>query len=338
MDSFKHGGDINSFALTIGCEVKDVVDLSSNINFIAPDISIDLNNISINSYPTYNKLYNSISHHFDIDIDELELFNGGSSAIFSLMNFFEQQNCYIYSPAYLEYKKAAIVTNKNVELINRFVELDKDIEENSIVIFVNPSTPDGTFYDMKKLLNYWKSKNCKVIVDESFLEFTLSQSVSKYLNDFSNLYILKSMTKFHSCAGVRIGCVISQKENIEKLKQKEPLWKISNYDSLVMQELLKDKKFRKVSLAVNAKSKAYLEQTIKEFDIFEQISLSSVNFILVHLKTMNATQFQEKLKPFKIMIRDCSNFDFLSDDYVRIAVKSQKDMTRFHEVIKQIAS
>jgi threonine-phosphate decarboxylase len=338
MNNFKHGGDINDFALNRKCQIDEVIDLSSNINFVTPDISIDFNNITINSYPTYDQLYNSISNYFDINVEQLELFNGGSSAIFSLMKYFKQKNCYIYSPAYLEYKKAALINNKNVELINRFIELDKKIEKNSIVIFVNPSTPDGTFYNMKELLNYWKNQNCTVIVDESFLEFTLNKSVSQYLNEFNNLYILKSMTKFFSCAGIRVGCIISQKQNIEKLKQNEPLWKISNYDSLILQEFIKDKKFRKISLAVNAKAKAILEQTIKEFNIFEFTAISSVNFILVKLKYINAKQFQEKLQPFKIMIRDCSNFDFLSDEYVRIAVKSQKDMIKFNKAVKQIVS
>ena len=62
------------------------------------------------------------------------------------------------------------------------------------------------------------------------------------------------------------------------------------------------------------------------------------NFVLVRLKTMTNVEFQEKLVSHKIMIRDCSNFDFLSDEYVRIAVKSQKDMQSFREAVKSIVS
>ena len=337
--NFTHGGDIKAFATSIGCDISDVIDLSSNINFIKPDISLDMNSISINAYPTYDELYNILSTHFDIDTNELELFNGGSSAIFALINHLPQQNCYIYSPAYLEYKKAAFEANKNVELINRFIELDYDIEPNSLVVFVNPSTPDGSLYEMETLLEYWHSKNCTVILDESFLEFTSVPSMSQYIAKYHNLYILKSMTKFYSCAGVRIGCVLSNESNISQLKQKEPLWKLSQFDSTYMQALLKDKTFRKISLAVNAKAKADLELIIEEFpSLFEQLLPSMANFVLVRLKTMTNVEFQEKLVSHKIMIRDCSNFDFLSDEYVRIAVKSQKDMQSFREAVKSIVS
>lgn len=335
--NFLHGGDIKAFATSIGCCSSEVIDLSSNINFIKPDISIDMNKVLVNSYPTYENLYKSLSNHLDVDIKQLELFNGGSSAIFALMNYLEQKNCYIYSPAYLEYKKAAIQTNKNIEYINRFVELEYAIQPNSLVVFVNPSTPDGTLYDMEVLLEYWDDQNCTVILDESFLEFTSAKSMSKYLNRYKNLYIVKSMTKFYSCAGVRIGCVLSNQDNIVKLKEKEPLWKISIFDSLYIQEMLKDQNFRKISLAVNAKAKADLELIVKEFDnLFEQVLPSFANFVLVRLKTMTSTEFQTRLGKYKIMIRDCSNFDFLTSEYISISVKSQKDIQIFKEALKSI--
>jgi threonine-phosphate decarboxylase len=337
--NFSHGGGVEAFARKVGCDIEEVIDLSSNINFIKPDITLDMNTIKINSYPTYDKLYKTLTNHFKIDRRQLEVFNGGSCAIFALMNFLPQQNCYIYSPAYLEYKKATLATNKNLELINRFTDLNCEIETNSLVVFVNPSTPDGSLYEMEKLLEYWDKKNCTVIIDESFLEFTNAPSLSSYIKRYKNLYILTSMTKFYSCAGVRIGCVLSNEQNITQLKNKEPLWKLSQFDSIYMQALLEDTRFRKLSLGVNAKAKADLELIIKEFDsLFELVVPSMANFILVRLKSMKADKFQERLLPYKIMIRDCSNFDFLSDEYIRIAVKSQKELQVFRKAVEDIVS
>ncbi len=328
MDNFIHDDDI-----------EKIIDLASNINFIKPDLNINLNKIKINSYPTYDSLYSTLSKHFNVDVNMLELFNGDSSAIFSMMRHLPNNNCYIYSPASLEYKKAAIKTNKNVELINRFIDLDHEIEKNSIVVFANPSVPDGTLYDMDTLLEYWNKKSCVTIIDESFLEFTNAVSLSNYLDKYKNLYIIKSMTNFYGCPGIRIGCVLSRQYNISQLKAKEPSWKLSQFDSLYMQALLEDKKFRKISLAVNAKAKADLEKTIKEFDkFFEQVVHSNANFILVRLKRMTPKQFQEKLKVHKIMIKNCSDFDFMNDEYIRISVKSQKEMAYFAKAIKNIVS
>ena len=323
---FKHGGDINSFALSLGCDVSEIIDLSSNINFIKPEIDIDFNSLNISSYPNYEKLYEAISNLYGVDSESIELFNGGSSAIFSLFEHFTTRHCYIYSPAYLEYKKAAISHNYTYELINRYIEIDKYIEPNSLVVFVNPSTPDGLFYDIEPLMEKWMKKNCTILIDESFLDFTHFESVIKYLKGYDKLYILKSMTKFYSSAGIRVGCVLSSKENIEKLRSKQPLWKISQFDSHYIQSALKDEKFVKISKAVNISNKEYLISILDDSKYIESVYDSSANFVMARLKNINASQFQELLKPYKIMVRDCSNFDFLDDSFIRVAVKSQKDL------------
>ena len=331
--NFKHGGDVKGYAAEVGCNVSEVVDLSSNINFIKPDNNIDFNTIDISSYPTYNELYKNIANLYGIEDTELELFNGASSAIFSLFRFFDTRYCYIYSPAYLEYKKAAVTFDYQIELVNRFVDLDKEVIENSLVVFVNPSTPDGSFYDIDTLLSKWMEKNCTILIDESFIEFTMQKSCLEYIKKYDKLFILKSLTKFYSCAGVRIGSVVSSSQNIENIKKYEPMWKISELDMNYVNEVIKDKNFPKISKAVNITNKEYLIKILKEFKYTNHIFDSSANFVLVQLKTINAQEFQELLKPYKIMVRDCSNFDFLDEEFVRIAVKSTKNLDKFKEAL-----
>ncbi len=36
MTTYQHGGDIQNFAKKAGCRVEEVIDLSSNINFVKP--------------------------------------------------------------------------------------------------------------------------------------------------------------------------------------------------------------------------------------------------------------------------------------------------------------
>lgn len=334
--NFKHGGDVKCFALEVGCKLSEVVDLSSNINFIKPDKNIDFNTVDISSYPIYTELYKNIASLYGVQDSELELFNGASSAIFSLFRFFDTQYCYIYSPAYLEYKKAAVTFDYQVELVNRFVDLDTEVIENSLVVFVNPSTPDGSFYDIDALLSKWMEKNCTILIDESFIEFTNQKSCLEYIKQYDKLFILKSLTKFYSCAGVRIGSVVTSAANIEKIKRYEPLWKISELDMTYVNEVIKDKKFPQISKAINITNKEYLIRILKEFKYTNHIFDSHANFVLVQLKIINASQFQELLKPYKIMIRDCSNFDFLDDEFVRIAVKSTKNLDKLKEALRCI--
>ncbi|WP_320034127.1 aminotransferase class I/II-fold pyridoxal phosphate-dependent enzyme [Halarcobacter sp.] len=323
MKEFQHGGDIENFAKKANCKVKDVIDLSSNINFLKPKLDIDFNTLDISSYPNYDKLYKAISNHYNILKGEIELYNGGSSAIFKLFENLKLKHCTIYSPAYLEYKKAAQNFDYKIDLINRFTDIKKEVKKGSFVIFVNPSTPDAKCYNIKKLLKSWIEKECTILIDESFLEFTDLESATKYIKEYDKLYILKSMTKFYSSAGIRVGTIVSSKKNIKKLKQKEPMWKISTFDMNYLIEVLKHKEFYKKAKIKNKENKELLASILKEYSFIKKVYKAEANYVLVELKNIDAKQLQEKLIPYKIMLRDCSNFDFLDSSYVRIAVKNK---------------
>lgn len=336
MKTFEHGGQIEKFAFDLGCSVSEIIDLSSNINFVKPQINIDFNSLDISSYPTYDKLYEKIAFNYGVETSQIELFNGGSSAIFTLFKHLSLQTCTIYSPAYLEYKKAALNFGYELQTINRFENVNENVKENSLVIFVNPSTPDGKYYDLKELMKSWIENSCTILIDESFLDFCDKPSSIKYLETYDKLYILKSMTKFYSSAGIRVGTIVSTKQNIEKLKRFEPMWKLSQFDSNYLQSALDDKLFKNISKAINIKNKIELENILKNSSLVEEIFESNANYLLVKLNKIKAKEFQEKLKPYKIMIRDCSNFDYLDERFVRIAVKSLSANEILQKALKEI--
>ncbi len=334
--NFNHGGDIKSFAKKAKCKEKEVIDLSSNINFLKPKLDIDFNSLDISSYPNYDKLYKDISNHYNVMKSEIELYNGGSSAIFKLFENLNLKHCTIYSPAYLEYKKAALNFEYEIDLINRFKDMNKEVKKGSFVIFVNPSTPDAKCYDIKKLLKQWIKKECTILIDESFLEFTNYESVTKYLKEYDKLYILKSMTKFYSSAGIRVGTIISSKENIKSLQEKEPMWKLSTFDMTYLIEVLKYKNFYRKAKKKNKENLELLYSTVKKHSFIKEIHKSEANYVLVKLKGVKAKELQEKLIPYKIMIRDCSNFDFLGKYHIRIAVKSKKNIKLLDNAFSEI--
>ena len=336
MKTFEHGGQIEKFAFDLGCSVAEIIDLSSNINFVKPQINIDFNTLDISSYPTYDKLYEKISSNYGVESSQIELFNGGSSAIFTLFKHLNLNSCTIYSPAYLEYKKASLNFGYELNTINRFEDINEKVKENSLVIFVNPSTPDGKYYDLEELMQTWIESSCTILIDESFLDFCDKASAIKYLETYDKLYILKSMTKFYSSAGIRVGTIVSTQQNIEKLKEFEPMWKLSQFDSNYLQAALDDKLFKNLSKELNVKNKVELENILKESDLIEEIFESSANYLLVKLSILNAKEFQELLKPYKIMLRDCSNFDYLNERFVRIAVKSSSANEIFKKALEEI--
>jgi len=331
--NFEHGGNVEEFAKKIGCRVDEVIDLSSNINFVKPNIDIDFNSLDISAYPNYNRLKESIAKNYNINSCELELFNGASTAIYSLFRELDLEECYLYAPLYLEYKKSAILNGYTITDINRFTDINRDITENSLVVFVNPSTPDGEFYNIYPLLQKWVEKNVTILIDESFLDFTPFQSATNYINSYDKLYIIKSMTKFYSSAGIRIGVIISNNKNIQKIHQKEPLWKISQFDNTYIESALRDRGFYKKAIAINNKNRDRVINILENSKYIDKIYPSLTNYILIKLKDITAKEFQKILIPYKIMVRDCSNFDFLDNSFVRIAIKDNKAIDILQEAL-----
>jgi len=333
----RHGGDIYRFAQENGCRVDEVIDLSSNINFIKPELDIDFNSIDTAPYPDYSALQSDIAALYGVDVSNIELFNGATSAIYALYRLLGLKHTTLYAPLYLEYQKAAKTHGYTIDHIHRFEDLYAEVRPQSLVVFVNPSTPDGSCYLLKKLMEHWSEKECTVLIDESFLDFAVAGSALSHLKSYRRLYVLKSMTKFYAAAGIRIGALISSAENIEEIHRREPLWKLSRFDSLYLQSALRDSTFAQRSQSANESHREYLVRMLEAHPAIEKVFPSCANFVMAKLGQMSASAFQSKLTPYRIMVRDCSNFEFLDERYLRIAVKDMQALLRLKEALCEIS-
>lgn len=328
MKNSPHGGDIYKFSKELKIAPKKVIDFSSNINQYRPKIALDFNSLDISKYADirYSKLKKTLAKKYEVKPNQIALFNGASSAIQAILSTVET-TVTIYVPAYGEYTRHA----KKVQLVERFKNLYEEPEKDSFVVFVNPSTPDGRYYDLERLFEIWKRQNNTVLIDESFLDFTPNTSSFK---ESDKLYILKSLTKFYSCAGVRVGIILSSEENIKALDKTIPAWNISTFDENYILQALKDKKFEKRTIENLAKDKKRLFKVLKSSKYIKKIYESDANFFLVKLKKKDALKLQKKCKKQKILIRNCENFDFLDDRHVRFAIRGKKDVKKLAKVLR----
>ena len=327
----KHGANIYKYAKKLQCESSEIIDFSSNINSYIPDIDITLTNEVLVKYGdnSYKDLKKTIALKYQIKKKQIALFNGATSAIFELFKSLEEKKTYLYAPLYGEYEKAAILTKKKIIKINRFDKIQKKPKKNSIVVFVNPSTPDGRFHDLEHLFTLWKKQNCTVILDESFLEFESLKSLKNQINNYKKLYIVQSFTKFHCCAGVRIGAIFSHKSKIQNFHT--PLWNLSSLDTAFLTQRLQDTVFTKRSKNLHKMHKKELFTILKESKLFSKIYKSDTNFFLT--KSKKAQKIFKFLLEKKILVRTCDSFDFLDENHLRFAVK---DTYAHHTLQKEL--
>ena len=328
----KHGANIYKYAKQIMCQPEDIIDFSSNINVHQPQNFLRIPSTVVSKYgnSTYKNLKELIAKNYKINHNQIALFNGATSAIYELFRTLKKKNVFLYAPLYGEYEKAALLAKKTIYHIDRINKPQESPKKNSIVVFVNPSTPEGTYYKLDKLLNKWIDLNCTIILDESFLEFEALKSQRKKINAYKKLYIVQSFSKFYSCAGVRIGAIFSHKKNIKNL-QTQP-WNISSLDEYFLRSRLLDKAFKKKTLALHKRQKKQLKSILEHSKLFDEIRKSDANFILVH-STQGKAIFEFLLNR-KLLVRTCGSFKYLTDDWLRFAVKDKASHKKLQKALK----
>lgn len=312
---FEHGANVAKFAKSIGAREDEIIDFSSNINFVKPNVLVPENFDFLYAYNSdgYKALKSAISDRYGIDPKNIELYNGASAAIFSLFLHLKPKSVTLHTPIYSEYKRAAMVVGAQIK------------SGGELSIFVNPSTPDGFLREI--------TPHGQTIVDESFLDFTDGASLIGEVKKNRELYIIKSLTKYYGAAGARVGFVASHGENIVQLGAKEPLWKLSSFDAYYMCKALKDGGFDGRSKAQNDANRELLRRALEGSGLFERVYEGKANFLLAKLRDMDALSLQGHLAKYKILVRNCANFDALDDSYVRFAVKDTQSIESLKDAL-----
>ncbi len=358
----QHGGNIYAFARQVGCLPEQVVDFSANIN---PQQAVDLHSllsVSLTPYsdPDYGLLKQAIIQRYPIpDNADIEVFNGASAAIFALLRYLQPCDVVLYAPLYGEYERLAERLGCNIHIINRLDSFPRAawecsngaprraskihcdsvtqqvILKGSTVIFVNPATPDGTLYDLPDLLALWTAADCHILIDESFLDFCTAESAMAYIAQYEKLTIIKSLSKFYGCAGIRVGFIAARADFIHHLKQLEPAWKLSSLDMTYMQQALANTDFIEQTCQQTDRNRELLRQVLQDSGLFAEIYPSCANFLLARLPdSSDGYQLQNLLAPAQILIRVCENFIGLDKQYVRFAVKDDAAINRLAQALR----
>ncbi len=327
----QHGGDIYTMAKTLQCRPQEIIDFSSNINFVIPSVAVALTQTRISAYgdPEYRELKKQIADTYALKKKQIALFNGASSAIFELFRTLRPKHTYLYAPLYGEYIKASEHFSDYTHLINRLKSLEKRPKKNATVVFVNPSTPDGIFYDLEMLFEMWKALECNIIIDESFLEFTDRPSLREEIKNYKKLYIVHSFTKFYACAGLRVGAIFTHKSNINSFVQ--PAWPLSSFDTAYLTKVLQLPQHKEQSRQKQTGHYKILRAILKESGLFEKVYKSEANFILVRSK--KAKKIYRHLYRQKILVRDCDNFKGLPQNHLRFAIKDKTSLQALQKAL-----
>ncbi|MBC7130016.1 histidinol-phosphate aminotransferase family protein, partial [Candidatus Bathyarchaeota archaeon] len=177
------------------------------------------------------------------------------------------------------------------------------------------------------------------LVDENYMDFIDSKqryTVSTYVNEYDNLLVVGSFSKFFGMPGVRIGYGIGNPKLIRLIEDYLIPWNVNALSIVAAKAALEDKEFiEKTKRQIRLEREKLVEmlKQIKELKVFP----SATNFLLLKILhgKINANQLQKKLAEENILIRNCEDFHGLNDKFFRISVRTTEENRMLVEALQR---
>lgn len=302
------------------------------------DYNILMKNVdeNLNFYPENKaiKLVELASKFYNIDKTKIIATNGSDEGIDLCIRTFcnpVEDAILVAEPTFSMYEQYARAFGLKVEKIDLIEDKNCFIfDENKMIlcakkcnakmVFIpNPLANVGELIDKNKLIKIAKSlPETLIVIDEAYIEFCgLQASILAELNNFENIIILRTFSKFFGLAGVRLGFIFTNFSD-EILKIKSPY----NVNMLTCQSGINV--FENITAdIINTRQnevlqkRKELEKWLQQFEEVETIFKSDTNFVMVKL-SCKATVFATKLATqFNMKIKAMSG---KFDNYCRISV------------------
>lgn len=85
------------------------------------------------------------------------------------------------------------------------------------ILFPNPNAPTGRALPLEQIQKLVEHAKCIVIVDEAYVEFG-AQSAQELVRKYENLVVVRTLSKSHGLAGLRLGYVLANQNLIAALE------------------------------------------------------------------------------------------------------------------------
>ncbi len=216
------------------------------------------------------------------------------------------------------------------------------------VLLINPDNPSGNFIpfnDLLRLADWAESAGTRLVVDESFVDFSAGYRDNTLLrNDilekFPHLVVMKSISKSYGVPGIRLGILCSSDEElIRNIKKSVSIWNINSFAEFFMQIYNKYEKDYLRACDKFIATRDELEKELRQVK-FLRLMPSQANYFLCEILppfTANGLVLA-MLKKYNILMRDCSDKKGLDGkQYMRIAVRSKEDNARLIKALQTLA-
>jgi histidinol-phosphate/aromatic aminotransferase/cobyric acid decarboxylase-like protein len=335
-----HGGLLEREIDALGLTAEEVLDVSVNVNPYGPCLAVaDAVRLApIDRYPdpTAWRARQAIARSIGSIPQCVVLGNGAVDLLWTLARteLSSGQSALIVEPAFSEFRAAVEAVGARALSWRAHAEASFSIDldaaaqaaahgQAGLVYLATPANPTGVLVPHGEIDRFARRvPNALVVLDESFL--ALSEGAASEREPLpENVVRLRSMTKTHALAGVRIGYLVAREEVAARVRRAQPPWTTGAAAQAAVCAAVDQQAFVDASRARVLADRSRLTRAARERGL--QPVGSSTFFFLLPVRD-SAKARVHWLQRHRVLVRDAASFGL--PGFVRVCARPAVDDAR----------
>ena len=197
----------------------------------------------------------------------------------------------------------------------------------SLIVLVNPNAPTGVWIEPRVLERHFASKECVIVIDEAYCDFAPASCVP-LLSDHDNWLVVRTFSKSHALAGLRVGYAVGSRELIADLYAVKDSYPVDRCAIAGALAALEDREHHEKLVAEVRAQRQELTYALEKMGW--KVLPSQANFVFAKPPTP-ATEVVNKLRGQHVLVRHFAEGQW--DEWIRVTIGTEHDNRRLIEAL-----
>lgn len=301
---------------------------------------------ALNRYPDPQPqaVIEAYANYANVNAEQVLMTRGADEGIELLVRTFCQpskDSIAIFTPTYGMYKVTADTHDVAINELSQKDLEELEVEElvtatagAKLVFICNPNNPTGSMQSVERIaaLAERLQDDAVVVIDEAYIEFCSEQTAAGLIADFSNVVVLRTLSKAFALAGLRVGFMLASEAILTPIRKVIAPYPVSSVVAQIAEQALTANAItqmqRQVSILNLAKEK--LISWLEHSDIVTQVLVGEGNFVTLQLtdKQYINTAMEQGLimRPFVL---------YGQDNWLRISIGNEQELKQVKRWLEQ---
>ncbi|WJY26547.1 MULTISPECIES: threonine-phosphate decarboxylase CobD [Sporosarcina] len=276
--------------------------------------------------------------------------NGAAELLSLLAQQYAGKRAILIDPAFSEYEATLTAAGAHIIRIQAqetggFAlpadEIREQLAGADVLYLCTPNNPTGLLPDrriLRGLIEEAGQAHCDVILDEAFIDWAdEAHSFIPDIGEFDHLTVVRSMTKLYAVPGIRLGYAVAHPERIGRLRTMAPHWNVNAVAAQIGALCLKQEDYRQKAVSRAAAERVKMTEFLRSHGC--TVLPSAANFLLFKPPaSRSADSVLKGLLEQGLVVRHTENFRGLDGRWLRIGMKTARDMERLRKALDELFS